>query len=314
MSLPVPIRIGLWMVVTAVAFGGMVGVVRHLSSEMDVLVITFWRNLFAALVLLPWLAAAGTSALRTRRIGLYTVRSAIFVASTIALFLSVALLPLAEATALSFTSPLFATMLAYWLLKENVTLARWAAVGVGFVGVLVILRPGIAAFQPVSLVVLISAATFAGVVVTGKMLARTEKSEPAVFYLSALAVPLSLPPALFGWHWPEGWQWGWLVLLGALASLNMYAVQRALRIGDASQTTPFDFIRLPCSALVGYLAFAEQPDVWVWVGAAIILASAVFIARTETVAADGDGTPTAAGHRKTAAGDQKKVRMAETTS
>src|SRR3546814_20928155 len=92
------------------------------------------------------------------------------------------------------------------------------------------------------------------------MLADTERSSPTVFYLSALAVPLSLPPALFVWHWPTPGQWGWLVLLGLLAAVNMYGVQRALRIGDASQTTPFDFIRLPCAALVGYHAFAETPE------------------------------------------------------
>lgn len=307
MPLPVPVRIGLWMIVTAVSFGAMVGTVRYLSAEMDVLVLSFWRNVFAALAVVPWLIGAGFGELKTRRLGLYTVRSAIFVASTISLFMAVAVLPLAEATALSFTAPLFATVLAVWLLKENVTPGRWAAVAVGFAGVLIILRPGIAAFDPIALVVLFSAATFAGTVVTGKMLAATERSAPTVFYLSALAVPLSLLPALFVWHWPDPQQWAWLVLLGVLASVNMYGVQRALRIGDASQTTPFDFLRLPCSALVGYLAFAEQPDVWTWIGAAVILASAFVIARSETKAAEEPDDPPEAV-------DQKKVRMAETTS
>src|SRR5690606_10464871 len=126
-SLPVPLRIGLWMIVTAVSFGAMVGTVRYLSAEMDVLVLSFWRNVFAALAVVPWLIGAGFGELKTRRIGLYTVRSAIFVASTVSLFMAVAVLPLAEATALSFTAPLFATVLAVWLLKENVTPARWAA-------------------------------------------------------------------------------------------------------------------------------------------------------------------------------------------
>ncbi|MET4699761.1 drug/metabolite transporter (DMT)-like permease [Constrictibacter sp. MBR-5] len=305
MTLHTPVRIGLWMIVTAAAFGAMVGTVRYLSQEMDVFVISFWRNVFAALALVPWIMEAGAGALRTRRIGRFTVRSAIFVASTISLYMAVAMLPLAEATALSFTSPLFATMLAVWLLKEHVTAARWAAVAVGFIGVLVILRPGIAAFDPVSLIVLFSAATFAGVIVTGKQLADTESPELIVFYLSALAVPLSLPPALWAWQWPTMTQWGWLVLLGILAAINMYGVSRALRIGDASQTTPFDFIRLPCSALVGYLAFSEKPDVWTWIGAAVILGSSVFIARRETVAEEeeeAEGAP------------QKNVRMADTTS
>lgn len=304
MTLPTPVRIGLWMVVTAIAFGAMVGTVRHLSGQMDVFVLSFWRNVFAALVLLPWLVRIGPRALHTRRIGLYTLRSAVFVVSTVALFAAVAALPLAEATALSFTAPLFATILAIWLLRERVTAARWAAVAVGFLGVLVILRPGVAAFDPVALVVLLSAATFAAVVVTGKMLARTENPEAAVFYLSALAIPLSLPPALFGWHWPSPAEWGWLALLGTFAAANMYAVQRALEIGDASQTTPFDFIRLPCSAAVGYLAFAEMPDAWTWIGAAVIVGAALLTARAETVADREDK----------AAAPQKKVRMAETTS
>src|SRR3546814_19263023 len=121
------------------------------------------------------------------------------------------------------------------------------------------------------------------------MLADTERSSPTVFYLSALAVPLSLPPALFVWHWPTPGQWGWLVLLGLLAAVNMYGVQRALRIGDASPTTPFDFIRLPCAALVGYLAFPEPPDVWTWVGAAVILNNSFVLSRTEKVGAGQEG-------------------------
>src|SRR5690606_5776955 len=115
MSLPVPVRIGLWMIVTAVSFGAMVGTVRYLSAEMDVVVLSFWPHVFAAVTVLWWLIGACFGELNTRRLGISLVRSAIFLASTISLYMAEAVLTLAEATALSFTAPLYATVLAVWV-------------------------------------------------------------------------------------------------------------------------------------------------------------------------------------------------------
>lgn len=280
-GLPVVLRVGLWMCVTGLSFALLVGMVRHLSAEMDIFVIAFWRNLLAALVLLPWILRVGAAGLRTRRKGLYSLRSLLLVASNLTLFFAITMMPLAEATALSFTSPLFATLLAMLLLGERAGPRRWLALGIGFAGTLIMLRPGTEAIDLAALLILFSAVSFAGVIVTGKMLAATESAELMVLYLGLLAIPLSLIPALFVWEWPSASQFGWLLGVGAAASMNMYGFARAFKIGEASLAMPFDFLRLPLTALVGFLAFAQVPDIWTWAGAAVIFASAIYISRRE---------------------------------
>src|SRR5690606_23285325 len=126
----------------------------------------------------------------------------------------------------------------------------------GFLGMLVIVRPGFGAFEgPATAVVLFAALFFALVALTGKMLAATESPALIVAYLALFSLPLSLLPALFVWQWPTAEQLGWLVLLGLAANLNMYGIARAFRIGDASLATPFDFMRLPATALLAFLMF-----------------------------------------------------------
>lgn len=286
-GLPVAARVGLWICLSAACFAVLVGIVRHLSAEVDVFVITFWRNILAVAMFAPWLMRVGWRGLGTRRSGLLLTRSAFLVVSSICMFFAVVLMPLAEATALSFTTPLFATLLAALVLKEAMHIRRWSALIVGFAGVLVMLRPGAAAVDPVAGLVLLSALTFAAVVVTGKMLAHTESPEAIVVYVYLYSIPLSLVPALLFWQWPSGEQWLWLLALGIVANGNMYGISRALSIADASLSQPFDFVRLLFTALVGYFAFAERPDLWTWIGAAIILASSVYITHREARAQAG---------------------------
>ena len=280
-SASVALRVGMWMAFSAASFAALVGIVRHLSADMDVFVISFWRNCFAVLIFLPWLVRAGPAALKTKRIGTYLARSAFMVISSTLLFFSVVLMPIGEATALSFTTPLFTTVLAVLVLRETVGIRRWSALVVGFAGVLIMLRPGVAAFDPAAILVILSAITFAAVVVIAKMLAATESPELIVVYLSLFSIPLSLVPALFFWQWPDGEQILWLIALGAMASGNMYGISRALQLGDASLSQPFDFFRLPATALVGYLYFQEVLDFWIWVGAAVIFASAAYVTHRE---------------------------------
>jgi drug/metabolite transporter (DMT)-like permease len=278
--LGVPAEVGLWMLASAVGFAVLVCVVRRLSAELDVLVVQVWRNVFAVLLFAPWLARVGLAGLRTRRLPLFLTRSALFVVSSTALFYGVTMVPVADATALSFTAPLFTTILAVLLLKERVDAARWGAIAAGFAGMLVILRPGVGVFDAgAAVVVLTAAASFALVTVTGKLLASSESPALVTACLSVFALPLSIVPALFVWSWPAPEHLGWLLLIGLAANLNMYGFARAMRIGDASMATPSDFIRLPATALVAFLMFGQAPEIWTWVGAAIIVAASVYVGR-----------------------------------
>lgn len=276
----VPARVGLWMLASATGFAVLVCLVRYLSREMDVLVIQVWRNVFAALLFAPWLARVGFAALRTQRLPLYLLRAAFMVASSTALFFGVTLMPVADATALSFTAPLFTTALAVLLLREKVSGFQWGGIAAGFVGMLVILRPGVAAFDPpATAVVLFAAVAFALVTITGKMLAATESPALIVASLAVFSLPLALVPALFVWQWPTPEQLGLLVVVGLAANLNMYGFARAMRIGDAALSTPFDFVRLPATALIAFLMFGQAPDLWTWLGAGLIFAASVYVGR-----------------------------------
>ena len=153
-TLPPVIRVALWMCFTAIGFAVMIGSVRELSAHLDVFVISFWRNLAAVLLFLPWIARMGLGGLKTERWGLFWLRAVIMLASSVAMFLGAILLPLSEATALSFTTPLFVTLLAWVVLGERFGWRRGAAVAIGFVGVLIMTRPDAEALNLGALVVL----------------------------------------------------------------------------------------------------------------------------------------------------------------
>jgi drug/metabolite transporter (DMT)-like permease len=291
------------MLVAAIGYAGMIASVKHLSAEMDVYVLIFWRYFLALMMFAPWLVGTGPRALRTGRFALHLGRAGLMVTHTGTLLLAVLVIPLAEATSLIFTAPLFATLLAAWFLKDRMGTHRTIALGVGFVGVLVILRPGVETFDPAAGLVLVSALTGAGVAVTGKVLLRTESAEQTVFYLNLLCVPIALIPAAFTWQWPTLVQIPWLLGLGLVANGYIYGLTRAMKIADTSLVMPFDFLRMPAAALAGFAFFAEVLDFWSWVGAAIIFGSSIYMTRRElraTRAASSPRRPRAA-HRPPAA-------------
>lgn len=285
----VPLRVAFWMTVSSIGFAAILVIVRELSETMPVIVLNFWRNIFAVLLFIPWIMRAGTSGLRTRRLPLFTLRALFMVTSSIMLFYAAILIPIAEATAISFTSPLFATLLAALLLKEQVGWRRASALAVGFAGVLIIMRPGAEAISSGALIAIASSLLFAFVVIMGKRLAATESPELVILMLSLLSLPISLMPALTVWDVPEGNEWFWVVGLGIAANINMYGIQRALGAGDTSLTQVFDFIRLPIAALAAWIAFRQVPDPWMWAGAAVIFAAAVYTTRRESRPERGSG-------------------------
>lgn len=283
-------RIAFWMLVSAVAFGGLMGIVRHLGAHandgdgLHVFVISFWRFVFGLLFFLPTFLRRGPSAFQTNRWGMHTVRALFLIASSIALMNAILLMPLDEATALSFTTPLFTVIGAILILGEKAGPRRWAALVIGFLGVLIILRPGEEIISWGAFYVLFSAVTFAGVVICGKVLVRTDSPELLVATIALICVPLSLVPALIYWQWPAIDQFVWLVGAAICSNLNMYGIAKALQSGDTTATQPYDFLRLPTTAGVGWIAFGEQSDVFTWVGALVIFSSSIYITRREALA------------------------------
>jgi drug/metabolite transporter (DMT)-like permease len=289
------LRATLYMVGSCAVFALVTGIIRHIGSDIPTLELVFFRAFFGLLMMLPWFLRSGFGTLSTRRLGLYAVRGLLNGAAMAMWFFALTVMPLAEATALGFTAPLFVTIFAVIFLHEVVRLRRWTALGVGLVGTLIILRPDAEAIELAAVLVLVSSALFSVCVIILKRLATTEPSDAVVAYNILMMMLMSLIPAAFVWQWPTLNQLGWLVALGGLATFGNFLSVRSFRLADATAIMPYDFTRLPFTALVAFLAFSEIPDLWTWVGAAVIFASSVYIAHREArlrhaaVSADGAG-------------------------
>ncbi|MEL4891628.1 DMT family transporter [Xanthomonas protegens] len=293
---PTPLRAALLMLASTMAFGLMVVAIRLASAQLSTLQIAFFRNLFGLLFLLPMLLRPGRPLPRTAQLPRYLLRTAIGLVSMLAGFWAIGHLPLSQAIALSYSTPLFATLAAALWLGETVRLRRWLAVLCGFAGVLLIVRPGAAAFSPGTLVAVLAAVMSALVAIQIKQLARVDAANTVVFYTYAFWVPMSLLPALFVWRWPHGIDWLWLLATGLFGTLGQLLWTHALRLGEVSALTPISFTQLPLVALFGWWLFDETPDGGTVLGALVILGANAYIAHREALLARraaraGAGTP-----------------------
>lgn len=278
---PAPImRAALLMLVSTLFFGLMAITIRYASRTLPAFEIAFWRNAFGLTALLPLLLRSGAP-LRTRQLPKYLLRSAIGIGSMLCSFWAIGHLPLSQAISLSYSTPLFVTIAAVIWLGEIVRRRRWTAVLLGFIGVLVIVRPGTSGFTHASLVALAAAVLSAVVAVQIKQLSRVDSADTIVFFTYVFWVPLSLVPALFVWVWPSGDTWWWLALTGLFGTGGQLLWARALRLGDVSALTPISFMQLPVVSVAAYFLFGETLDRWTVAGALIIFAANAYIAHRE---------------------------------
>jgi drug/metabolite transporter (DMT)-like permease len=278
---PGPIRAAVLMTIGAFTFTIMAGAVRHLAPRLHPFELAFFRNFFSLLFMAPWIIHGGWAGLRTSSWRKYGLRGIISIVAMLCWFYGMATMPIAEATALTFTAPIFASIGAILFLGETMGARRWCAIAVGFLGAMIILRPGLATVSWSALIVLFGSAAIAGAIIMVKILSRTEPSSLIVTYMGFYLVPMSLLPAVFVWEMPSGMDWPWLIVIGASATIGQLAITHAYAAADATVVLPFDYARLPFAAIIGYVAFSETPDFWTWIGAAVIASSAVYIARRE---------------------------------
>ncbi len=279
--IPAPVRGALWMLFSAASFAVVSGAIRYLAGSIHPFELAFFRTFFLLVFMLPWLLRRGLSVLHTRRWGAQTVRCTSSVAAMMLWFTALAMMPIADVTALTFTSPLFSVIGAALILREQVGIRRWMAVVVGFAGTLIILRPGAAALEAGSLIALASAVFMSVSQLSVKSLARTDSPVTIVLVMALLTTPLSLIPALFVWTWPPLEAWPVLVLTGLGATGVQMGLAKAMSAADITAILPFDFSRLVFAALVGFAAFGELLDFWTGVGALVIFAATFYVARRE---------------------------------
>jgi len=265
------------MLLATVLLSLMHALVRHVGSDMHPFEVSFFRNLFGLLAVLPLVLRNGVKSLRTRHPGLQALRSVLGVMAMLSWFYALTVVPIAQATALSFTNVIFASIGAALILSETMRARRWTAVCLGFTGALIILRPG---FEQISLGMLLvvgSSVAWGMAMVVIKKLSRTDSVVSIVAWMAINLTILSSIPALFVWTWPTWQELFWLTLVGALGTGGHLAMTNALKLADTSTIMPLDFARLLWASIIGYFAFSEIPDVGTWLGGAIIIASATYL-------------------------------------
>lgn len=278
---PLPLRAALMMILSACFFGLMAIAIRYASRQQHAFEIAFFRSLFGALFALPLIWMRGPTVLVTGKLGFYVARCVIGMLGMMAGFWAIVHLPLAQAIALSYSSPLFVTIGAVLFLGEIVRMRRWSAVAAGFIGVLIIVRPGADGMTSGALIAVLAAAMSGMTTVSIKFLSRSEPPDRIVLLTTLLWVPLSLPGALTVWRWPDAATWPWLVLSGFLGTGGHYFWTRALRLADASVLAPFSYMQLLIVTVLAWLLFDEKLDAYTACGASIIIGATLYIARRE---------------------------------
>lgn len=275
-----------WVTLAMAAFSGLGAFAKAaMQAGVPPLEVIFLRNLFCVLLLSPLLMVRGFDLLAVSSPRLYAGRILLAFLSMMCWFLAVSLIPFTELTAISFLAPLFATLFAALYLGEVVRGRRWSALAIGFVGAMIILRPGGTAFGWGEALAVMSAFTSGIIGPLLKQLSKHDDADRIVFCSNLGLVPLSLLPALFVWQWPAASAWPILICMGISAVIGHVCLMRGFASVDASLEATFEFSRLPFAALVGWYVFSERPDGWTILGALIIFSSAIYITRREAMLA-----------------------------
>ena len=269
------------MCLSTVAFSIMHALVRFVSEVLPPFQIAFFRNIFGLAFLFPILMRSRFAILRTKRIRLHALRGVINMAAMLMFFTALSISPIAKVTALSFTAPIFMAILAVVVLGERFRIYRWVAIFLGFAGMLIILRPGFVVIDTGAILVTVAAALWAVAMIIIKILSRTESSLTIVAYMGIFLGLFSIAPAFWVWQ-PFGLQTlGWMILIGLFGSIAQIAISQSFKETDPTAVMPFDFLKLIWTAMIGAWFFAEIPDMYTWVGAAVIFLAGFFIALRE---------------------------------
>lgn len=262
-----------WMIGAVFSLIAMAIAGRELAAEITIFEIMFFRNAMCLAIICVLIPLYGGHLFRTRRLRLHGFRNVIHFVAQAGWYYGLINLPLSEVFAIEFTAPMWTAILAALFLAERLTTWRVVATVLGFSGILIILRPGIAIIDPAALVVLASAVGFASTFVVTRSMASSDRPITILFYMNLVQLPLSFFLMLPDWVMPSSGLWAW-ILVTALAGLGShYCFARAFALADAALVAPVDFIRLPLAVAIGYLLYDEPTSVFVYLGAAVILVS-----------------------------------------
>lgn len=273
----------IWMVLATVGYSLNAGLVKHLSAELNTFEMVFWRSVFAIIFLLPWLIrnfSLGLGAVE-RQWKLFMLRGLLTYAAMATTYFALANIPIAEVYALQFTNSLFTILAAVLILRERAGLRTWLACAAGFGGVLIILRPGFEEISIAALAALASAVLYSATNVTIKILSRTEATTTITVFGNLIMLLISAIPVLLDFRLPSLELFPWIIALAIFTTAGQWCLAHAIGLADARVVWPFDFLRLPLTALIGWFFFAQLPDAWTWLGAVVIFAAGYYVIRLE---------------------------------
>ena len=262
-------------------FVGVTVAVRYLGTSMNPVQAAFIRYCFGIVLILPLLSRAGVMSLDRDRLGFHALRGLVHGGGVILWFLAMSRIPISEVTALGFTTPIFVTLGAAAFLSERLKPYRVAAVLIGFIGALLILRPGLRVIDIGALAQLGAAPLFACSYLMAKSATRREASSMIVVLLSVFCTLTLALPALLVWRMPTLEELLLLGLTALLATSGHYCMTRALEVAEVSAVQPFTFLQLVWATILGLILFDETPDFWIWIGGAVIVGSATWMAQQE---------------------------------
>ena len=277
--LPGPLQAGIWMSISAVTYVVSIAIGRYIAPDIEVFQIAFLRNAFAVLFMMPWLMKVGIGAMRTNQIGRHILRGFMSSANVTLLFAAVALIPIADMSAINFLQPVIGAAIAGLVLGEVVSRARWIAIIAGFAGALIMIRPGFAEFNIGIAFALGSGVAGALVSIMIKTLVRRDPPDTIAAWLFVTQTLILLIPTIIVWKNPTLEQWILFAVIGFMSVILQRTYNRGIQAADVSVAMPFNFTRLIWAALLGWIVFAEFPDIWTWVGGTVIFAASVWLTR-----------------------------------
>jgi drug/metabolite transporter (DMT)-like permease len=278
---PPPIRGMTLMMIAAMLNMSMAAILKGLVKELPVFEVAFFRHFFGTMILLPLLLRPGANPFRTQRFSMHCMRAVLNIVAILAYFTAVSLIPLTQVTALGFTSPLFASLFAVLILGEVMRRSRITGLLLGLAGAVIILRPGFQEISIGAMLALGSALFWAGAMTCIKSLSRTDPSVAVVFYAAFLQLPIAFVLTLFVWRTPTLAQLGLMVIIAIIGTLAQLSITQAFRQADSTVVLPMDFTKLIWASILGYFLFAELPDIWAWIGGAVVFSGVLWVGYSE---------------------------------
>jgi len=282
---PASFQCAFWIIFSGVLTTIQLGIVKLLASDLNVFEILFVRALFSLLFILPLLAGNARTLLRPVRWGICLLCGVLAFAANVCFYFAAKYMPIADITAIHFARPIFAAIMASIFLGEIIRGSRAIAIVAGLVGAAIIVRPGLVDLNIGVLFVFGVVAVQSWNPINRRMLAKSEHPDTIAVWNPLIIIPLAFFPAIFVWIPPTLEQIGWMAAIGILEMLNQRVLARAYFQGEAVVVVALHYTRLPIAAVVGFLMFGDVPEIWIWVGGAVIAGAAIYLARKEGVAA-----------------------------